>query len=67
MTAYRVEKPDPHGFCCYVETRGGIVTRSAPMLRIFRGQPMDNLRRWVQHKGGSIEVLEQRPLPDEPS
>lgn len=30
----------------------GIIRRAAPVVYIFRGQPLENLERWMRRQGG---------------
>jgi hypothetical protein len=39
-----------------VKTKNGIITEAAPIVRVFVGQPLDNLAVWMD-KMGSTTVL----------
>lgn len=39
-----------------VKTKNGIITEAAPIVRVFIGQPLDNLAIWMD-KMGSTTVL----------
>jgi hypothetical protein len=39
-----------------VKTKNGIITEAAPIIRVFVGQPLDNLAVWMD-KMGSTTVL----------
>jgi hypothetical protein len=38
-------------FTVWVLTDGGIIQDSAPIVKKFRGQPLDNLKRWASKFG----------------
>jgi hypothetical protein len=38
-----------------VKTHDDIVVDGAPIIRKFRRQPIDNLRRWMRNQGGFRE------------
>jgi hypothetical protein len=39
-----------------VKTKNGIITEAAPIVRVFIGQPLDNLAVWMD-KMGSTTIL----------
>ena len=44
-------------FTCCAVSREGIIIESAPIIRKFIGQRIDNLDRWVNSIGGSVEIM----------
>lgn len=38
-----------------IETIDDIIVRGPPIIRKFKGQPINNLRRWMQKQGGFRE------------
>lgn len=39
-------------FTVAVETSNGIITKAAPIVHKFNGQPLENLLRWARGIGG---------------
>lgn len=55
MTDYIVTA---RGFCCAVITdKDERIVDAAPMLQRFCGQPVENLRRWVNRLDGTVKTL----------
>jgi hypothetical protein len=42
-------------FTVQVNTVAGVITRAAPIVAKFKGQPLDNLKRWAE-KFGDLRV-----------
>jgi hypothetical protein len=44
-----------------VDTDNLIVTKAANVVSMFKGQPFNNLIRWMEKRFGKIEVKELKP------
>ncbi len=46
-------------FACFgvATDEKGIIIESAPIGKKFLNQPIDNLKRWVEKSGGTVEEL----------
>lgn len=44
-----------HSMTVAVQTLDGVIVNGAPIVRSFRGQPLDDLRRWMRRQGGFRE------------
>jgi len=54
MTLYRIIT---NKFTAGVEVEKGIIINTAPILRKFKGQKIDSLKRWINKIGGKIEKV----------
>lgn len=63
MSWYRVELRGRRGWVvAAVETdEEGTVVTAAPLLRWARGQPIEHVATWVEHRHGSIRRMPWEP------